>query len=108
MLSYCLVSSFLPTTKGVEEGLRSLTVSAIVTVDAEAWMSSCDGAVMRMAGGRGKELVESDSVLDSDGGGLTVTEREKMTLKYERWKIHTDYDQILVRYTVHDSFVYML
>lgn len=36
MVTYCLRTSFLPTTKGVEEGLRSLMASAIVMVDGEA------------------------------------------------------------------------
>lgn len=36
-------------------------------------MSSREGAVMRMAGGRGEESADSDSVLDCDVGGLSVT-----------------------------------
>ncbi|KAF3854346.1 hypothetical protein F7725_022401 [Dissostichus mawsoni] len=36
-------------------------------------MSSREGAVMRMAGGRGEESADSDSVLECDVGGLSVT-----------------------------------
>lgn len=35
----------------MEEGLRSLTASAKVMLVFEAWMSSRDGAVMRIVGG---------------------------------------------------------
>lgn len=36
MSSHFFFASFLPTTNGVEEGLRSLTASAIVMLDDEA------------------------------------------------------------------------
>lgn len=52
-------------------------------------MSSRDGAVMRMTGGRDGELVECDSVLDCDGGAISVR-RIKITVKHQRWRIHTD------------------
>lgn len=56
-------------------------------------MSSRDGAVMRMAGRREEESDDSDdSVLDCDEGGLSVTEREKMTQTYQTCKLtHTKY-----------------
>lgn len=53
-------------------------------------MSSRDGAVMRMAGGPEEQLAESDSDLDCAGGALSVTEREDMSLKYQRQRKHTD------------------
>lgn len=64
LLGYFLLIGFLPTTIGVEEGLRSLTASAIVMLAFEAWMSSRDGAVMRIVGGPEERSVDFDSLLD--------------------------------------------
>lgn len=75
---------------GVEEGLRSLTASAIVMVCGDAWTSSRDGAVMRMTGGRGQESTDSeDSMMDCVVGGFSVTERKKVTHEYQGWKTQT-------------------
>lgn len=67
LLGYFLLTNFLPTTIGVDEGLRSLTASAIVMLFFEAWMSSRDGAVMRIVGGPEEpeeRWGDFDSVLD--------------------------------------------
>lgn len=66
---------------GVEEGFRSFAASAIVIVDGEAWMSSRDGAVTRMAGGCGEEPDESeDSVMVGGGRSFSLAEGNKLTL----------------------------
>lgn len=62
-----LLTSFLPTTIGVEEGLRSLAASDRVKFDFEAWRSSFDGAVTMIFGRNADWRVEFDSVLDCEG-----------------------------------------
>lgn len=68
-----MATSFLPTTIGVDEGLRSFTASAIVMFDFEAYMSSLDGAVTRMAGVSEEVFDEFGSAFGSEeavmGGG---------------------------------------
>lgn len=77
MLRYCLVVIFLPTTKGVDPGLRSFIASAMVTLAGTAKMSSRDGAVTMMTGVRKEELDESVSELGCDEGGFSETKRNK-------------------------------
>lgn len=85
LLGYFLLTSFLPTTIGVEEGLRSFTASAIVTFVFEAWMSSRDGAVMRIVGGPEERWVDFDSVLDWEAAEIEGPKGSSI----KEGKIHT-------------------
>lgn len=69
----------------MKEGLCSLTASASVMFVFEAWMSSRDGAVMRIVGGSEEWLVEFDSVLDCEAA---VIEGPKV-LSINKEKLYT-------------------